>query len=975
MTAANHIFLPWVQPHTSASVPDAFVERLSADQPASVAVGVNLVVNSGTVHKNVRLYGPGDVTGIDPLQVVRLEPKPATRDFEPNYFPFVEFDRPEFPWLFSPAKADAQGRLRPWLVLVVVRKQPGVELRPASDTPLPVLQIKAPARPADELPDLAESHFWAHAQTTGAAKSEIAAVLANDPARTIARVMCARRLKPATDYLACVVPAYEVGRLAGLNQTVTGNTLQPAWLSGDRAPSDITLPVYCSWEFRTSDGGDFEELVRRLQPHELPADVGKRPMDISHPGFALNPQPETGAPGTILGVEGALRVIGSTPDSWPDATRGPFQSALAEIVNTSWRLTKGVSDADPIVAPPIYGQWYAGEHQVQPGGSTAAPWLPELNLDPRHRFVAAMGTQVVQADQEVLMASAWQQLGEIETINQQLRQAQLSRAVNGRYHARAFARFSADAFVRVVAPARSRVLVTDSRPNQPPVFFSQRLARSFVPETTVSPSVRKLTRSRGAFNRQYAQAGIVGAQSLFTWFNQPPATITPGAQSPFASFNQPPATITPGIRGQVDARFVANSTLLWVDSVQGLLWVLDPVPHWERLPVGFMQMIEMCRNEHLLPSTMGPGNPSRVPADFPETARAYHDYLNQLFTENIARDDRSAIDAEVNAAALASLSPDVTVSHSVHSRLNLQSAPSATGDDLEPIMDAPTFSRPMYEALRDLSPDYLFAGLEHVPPETVQVLQTNARFVESFMVGLNTEMGRELLWRGYPTDQRGTYFQQFWAATPAAPDPSDIPAIHRWGSGALGSHASSAGSVKPDDKLVLLIRGELLRRYPGVVIYAVKAVMHGGRRELATDFPDNVPQPIESHPLFRGNLGADVTFVGFDLTRDQVLTGDGWFFVLQQQPTEPRFGLDDDPFGEGESGVIPTLETWNDLNWAHVAGSADALNRLSHMPVTGTTLTPTNPVKGVWGRNASHMAFITKQLPVRVAIHATELLR
>ena len=72
-----------------------------------------------------------------------------------------------FPWLFTPAKADAQGRLRPWLCLVVVRKQPGVELRPAADVPLPVLEIKAPARPGDELPDLSESHFWAHAQVTG----------------------------------------------------------------------------------------------------------------------------------------------------------------------------------------------------------------------------------------------------------------------------------------------------------------------------------------------------------------------------------------------------------------------------------------------------------------------------------------------------------------------------------------------------------------------------------------------------------------------------------------------------------------------------------------------------------------------------------------------------------------------------------------------------------------------------------------
>ena len=30
------------------------------------------------------------------------------------------------------------------------------------------------------------------------------------------------------------------------------------------------------------------------------------------------------------------------------------------------------------------------------------------------------------------------------------------------------------------------------------------------------------------------------------------------------------------------------------------------------------------------------------------------------------------------------------------------------------------------------------------------------------MVGLNHEFARELLWREYPTDQRGSYFRQFW---------------------------------------------------------------------------------------------------------------------------------------------------------------------------------------------------------------------
>ena len=83
-------------------------------------------------------------------------------------------------------------------------------------------------------------------------------------------------------------------------------------------------------------------------------------------------------------------------------------------------------------------------------------------------------------------------------------------------------------------------------------------------------------------------------------------------------------------------------------------------------------------------------------------------------------------------------------------------------DPLEPILDAPDFPQPMYEALRDLSQDFLFPGLEQVPANTVTLLETNPKFVESFLVGLNAEMSRELLWRNYPTDQRGTYFRQFW---------------------------------------------------------------------------------------------------------------------------------------------------------------------------------------------------------------------
>jgi len=61
------------------------------------------------------------------------------------------------------------------------------------------------------------------------------------------------------------------------------------------------------------------------------------------------------------------------------------------------------------------------------------------------------------------------------------------------------------------------------------------------------------------------------------------------------------------------------------------------------------------------------------------------------------------------------------------------------------------------------------------------------------------------------------------------------------------------------------------------------------------------------------------------------------------------------------------------LVFDYINGFHDAANSIATV-VSTRVLTPTQPVKGTWGRNAAHMALITKQLPVRVAIHASELL-
>ena len=341
---------------------------------------------------------------------------------------------------------------------------------------------------------------------------------------------------------------------------------------------------------------------------------------------------------------------------------------------------------------------------------------------------------------------------------------------------------------------------------------------------------------------------------------------------------------------------------------------------------------------------------------FRQAARAHQQYLTEAFTSRVmsrlAR-PMNVGQGHVKGLLLNTLDPEKTFKARAAASLQRLDGGDAVADALEPVLDAPDFPQPMYEAVRDISQEFLLPGLQHVPQNTVAVLETNARFIEAFLAGLNFEMARELLWRNYPTDQRGTYFRQFWDTSAGSGRP-DIEGIHRWGDSSLGDNAETG------EKLVLLIRGELLRRYPNSVIYAVAAVEAGGdvERTLSGE---------ERHPLFRGTMEPDVTFLGFDLTATAALAGAGWYFVIQQQPTEPRFGMDVADF----STPPPPLLTWNDLSWRHLAGTEEELKSLAHASVA--TALP-RLAGAEWNRNAAHQAYITLQRPVRIAIHASKML-
>ena len=134
----------------------------------------------------------------------------------------------------------------------------------------------------------------------------------------------------------------------------------------------------------------------------------------------------------------------------------------------------------------------------------------------------------------------------------------------------------------------------------------------------------------------------------------------------------------------------------------------------------------------------------------------------------------------------------------------------------------------MYGPSATSRPSTSFPASSTCRPRRFALVRTNQAAIEAYLVGLNHEMSRELLWRGYPTDQRGSYFRRFFDAAD-----DDITAVHTWApTSALGDHGARPATV--EEPLVLLVRGELLRRYPTAVIYAMKAMWDPvmGRREF-----------------------------------------------------------------------------------------------------------------------------------------------
>ncbi len=834
----------------------------------------------------------------------------------------------------------------------------------------------------------------------------------------------------------------------------------PAWDATHTTPTLPVFHEWSFRTGRNEDFESLVNLLepRVVDPRVGVRDIdGSKPgFGLTQPAVLGAPTPAT-APPSIFGLEGALRAPTSTARPATLDPSRPFFGELESVLNFPAALRKASNAAtDPIVSPPIYGENHALRHEVD---VKRADWLDDLNRDPRHRAAAGFGTRVIQAHQERFMARAWAQVQRILDANRKLLYGAFSMHVTEVLQKGFTHRLDASRTLLLFGPVLKKVKgspttlfrqVADSRLTTAAV--SPAMRRIIRPRGAVARRLRAddARFSPGRWIDDLNEGRVSAAPP-----KQPPQGVRDDAG---VAAGLPSAHFPPWLVWLIRHRLLVLIILLLLALLLWLLagaatalavafaavalerWLARLAPQLAFAaavtdPGQATMMIEAIppRPDFALIETdasvivpAAPGTTTTSTLDRVSGAGGSTVFTTQTWHTPAAAGSDSVEARKFRAAALifeGRLGIEVPVVPrprfdlaNAHTKLiaatDARSAfprqlaaqvhfsfnPTWLQDPehLVPAMAYPDFEDPMYAPLRDISPELLLPNLNLIQPNTITLLETHPPFIESYMVGLNHEFGKELLWREFPTDTRPSSFRQFWdvkGLITAAPQQSaeqlaeawkDISPIDTWTSqSTLGTHSRQQAKKN----LVLAVRGELLKRYPRTIIYAQRAHLYKDAG-TGTPRPERPPVILEVQteaqmttelrfPIFRAEIEPDYRFFGFPLTIEEA-RGDedprtdtddwGWYFVIQQIPGEPRFGMDiafdpdDDP---------STPLTWNDLAWDRYP-SGKAFIEAATRP---TGFTPAGPdAMSQWGQDSALMAYILYQKPVMIAVHAREML-
>ncbi|MBD1848274.1 hypothetical protein H6F89_33990 [Cyanobacteria bacterium FACHB-63] len=1103
----TYTFLPWLRQGIANTINAADLDA-AIQSRASVTIAFNLKGDpiEGTtplqqeISKKVELYGPGDIVGIDAKAILKVEPRHWITNFETNFLPYIEFYDEDFPWRYTPAKPNATNvnRLRPWIMLVVLAEGEFQEGQGGGDRPLPYIVVEN-----DKLFPKAEDLWaWAHvhvnkslisgstdmvleANENGAALAQLEQILKQKPDLAYSRIVSPRQLKEKTAYHAFLVPVFETGRLAGLglDPAATPYATHCAWDAyPDGAPTTrqepTHYPVYHRWYFRTSTVGDFEYLVRLLQPRRMDSRVGRRDMDVQFPDGNLPgiTDPELGG---VLKLGGALQIpFGTLEDNeqqevlkyenWAQPYPHPFQTELAAFIN----LADGYSrldaetahndpnlpepiqvDPDPLITPPLYGRWHAKMQRLltdEAGNSLPqnTNWVHDLNLDPRFRVAAGFGTDVIKKNQEAYMDAAWGQIGDILKANQQIKWAQVAKEISWIWYdaqLRPLKERNPDRFFTLTAPLDRRVLVNNSTR-----FHT--VKTSIVPRVAVAAPMRRVMRSRSRLIQYLDFSPTRPPEALVTRINTGEVIPAPPKVTPpsLPTLDQVAEEMLPDVpKVVIDLvravppwlRFILLILLILIALFLGVLGLLIAVLavfafiYLDR--VGRQtDAADSVKEENQTPEQIDtlPKSPDFVltsPDETVEPTQGSTDSAEAARFKVALKDANRLIQASHQAAqepprrpldlpaltvgTFQAINPELTIPRAT---LTTVFIPPRIKDALFEIFDEamayPEFDIPMYKPLAEISVELFLPNLQYIEQNSISLLETNQRFIEAYMVGLNHEFARELLWREYPTDQRGSYFRQFWDVSGYLNRDNldrdalreklrDIPPLHRWPKFSnLGENDHREASGETEEELVLVIRGELLKKYPTAVIYAQRAEWERvdgkidktkPRSLVSLDGADEVNPPPDKvrTPLYEAKVEPDIYFFGFDLTA-QKARGEtkedpddpGWFFVIKERPGEPRFGFDIDQDGSGGG----SKQFWNDVSWTDVLPAGSPEPFVSPLPPPPLIFVPppaedeegqkqhTEDMQITWSNSvsAAELAYILYQVPVLVAVHASKML-
>lgn len=765
-----------------------------------------------TATRTVRflLSGPADVIGLVPGTVSRRFPTPGAIDHASDRCPYVEISDPSLPWRYTPAPKPAAGTgfQHPWLVLVVGEEGPDLLL--AADRVTLTRRAQAGHVLGTPFP-------WAHVQVDGSG-------------RRVARLLSGRPLQAGTDYVAVLVPAF----------TPAGT---PAW--DGSAP--VTLALLDHWRFRTaSPAGSFEDLAGRLQPGAADPETGRAALDY----------PRVPAAGDLQ-VRGALAPLGAQDD--------PLPAAIAEDLAA---LRTSVSDpvGRPIVGLPRYGDTWRLD------APEATTWGGTLNSDPRDRGVGGLGLELGIRLQEVLATEASASLGALAEARQKIAHLVLGlRAATALWKQRLptdpFGRLwvLGPGLRRVVTPAGSVAdLATAPDRALPAGIFStaaRRVLRAGPARTTLTAEPVTPARILEAANRcplrpEPTAAGVpldglgidlrdllvrleeivqTGEADLGRLLNaageladQAHPHLADLARAIVERLAEAAGQRTPAPWAEALGLLVAASTVRDDGEVQALAVAM-------RL---FLERFPGDAGETDVSDLVGiaidpePQEPPCVPVDLAGLA----DGVSEAF-------DPTGPDGPALVRVLDTI------------------------DGLDPAQPlAPPeicvgLDRPVWSDVRDAFAEWLLPGVGALLEDTVVALETNPRFVDDLLVGLNTQLLAELRWRNIPVATGCTPLRTFWDRndTGSGARVDDITGIHAWSEDSDVGDAQHRPAGASGRDLVVVVRGPLFRRYPATLVYLTSA-QHAG----TTDF-DQDPDPATPRvlPSFQGRIAPDVNFFGF----------------------------------------------------------------------------------------------------------------